>query len=77
MVFCSFVHTEDLHWYGVNWNGPITFGDTDESVVVPPVDNPLAPAIQEILLQEIDPASDDVDSGQIHKAVCVFVRALA
>ena len=58
-------------------NGPITFGDTNESVVIPPIDNPLSPAVQEILLQEIDPASDDVDPEQMYIAVCVFVHALA
>ena len=66
-----------MHWFGVDWNGPITFGDTDESVVIPRIDNPLSPAVQESLLQETDPASDDLDPEQIYRAVCAFVHALA
>ena len=39
----------------------------------------MLPAVQEILLQEIDPASDDVDPEQMYMYVdvCVFVDALA
>ena len=70
---------EELHWYGVDWDGPIPFGDTDtdESVVIPPIDNPLSPAVQEILLQEIDPDNDDVDPEQMYMAVCAFVHTHA
>ena len=40
----------------------VIHADTDESVVIPPIDNPLSTAVQEILLREIDPDNDDVDS---------------
>ena len=64
-------------WYGVDYKGPITFVDTDHSVIISPTDNPLSSAVQEILLQETDQASDDVGPEQMPVAVCVFVDALA
>ena len=78
--YSALSHTqEELHWYDVDWDGPIPFGDTntDESVVIPPIDNPLSPAVQAILLQEIDPDNDDVDPEQMYMAVCAFVHTHA
>ena len=60
-------------WYGVDWSGPVSTENV-EAVDVPPVDNPLQPFLQDILIQEIN-TSNIQDPEHMYIATLLFVHS--
>ena len=61
-------------WYDVDWSGPVSTENVG-AVDVPPVNNPLQPFLQDILIQEID-TSNIQDLQQMYIATHLFVNLI-
>ena len=64
---------QDWSRYGIDWEGPLAQGDSNEELVVPDVANPLSNRDFDDLLEHVNPLAHDEGYGiDLYICACTF-----
>ena len=67
---------QDWSQYGIDWEGPLAQGDSNEELVVPDIANPLSNWDFDDLLEHVNPLAHDEGYGiDLYICACTFVSA--
>lgn len=66
--------SQDWSQYGIDWEGPLPQGDSNEELVVPDIANPLSNRDFDDLLEHVNPLAHDEGYGiDLYICVCTSV----